>query len=85
MKSIRFLSDYDYALNIFIVLQLTGTISSTSATAVCTVWNMIYVNGKTICLQIYLLCSFVIEGFNASLAHVQAEPRWAVANVLAPL
>lgn len=34
----------------------------------------------------YTFCvPFVIEGFNASLAHVQAEPRWAVANVSAPL
>lgn len=31
------------------------------------------------------LLSFVIEGFNASLAHVQAESCWAVANVEAPL
>lgn len=29
--------------------------------------------------------SFVIEGFNASLAHVPGEPCWAVANVEAPL
>lgn len=31
------------------------------------------------------LVSFVIEGFNASLAHVQAESCWAVANVEAPM
>lgn len=31
------------------------------------------------------LVSFVIEGFNASLAHVQAGSCWAVANVETPL
>lgn len=31
------------------------------------------------------LVSFVIERFNASLAHVQAGSCWAVANVAAPL
>lgn len=31
------------------------------------------------------LVSFVIEDFNASLAHVRAESCWAVANVVAPL
>lgn len=31
------------------------------------------------------ILSFVIEGFNASLAHVQAESCWAVANIEAPL
>lgn len=41
--------------------------------------------GKQCAYRFTFILSFVIEGFNASLAHVQAESCWAVANIEAPL
>lgn len=42
------------------------------------------VSAGKLCRFTFIL-SFVIEGFNASLAHVQTESCWAAANIEAPL